>query len=82
MNLPIKIKCSYKPLQSANEELWEGLITTARAMLTSSNQADDETVWGEFPCDEWPKTQTHLKSEHFHQWPHVGELQEENLVDI
>ena len=43
------------------------------------NNAGIETdfVWDDFPCSEWERTRIRFKSEHFHQWPHAGEMSDE-----
>jgi len=81
---------------AAHHELWEGLIESAGKLinLESSNTEDEyrdtDFVWDDFPCSEWERTRLRFKSEHFHQWPHAGEIDEDNensttdtpLVDI
>ena len=33
-----------------------------------------DMVWDDFPCSEWERTRIRFKAEHFHQWPHAGEM--------
>ena len=36
-----------------------------------------DQIWDDFPCSEWERTRIRFKSEHFHQWPHAGEMSDE-----
>ena len=64
-------------MQAANEELWEGLITSAKKLL-ESNTIDNYDVWIDFPCEEWERTRKFVKIDHFHQIPHTGEISGED----
>ena len=74
--------------QAANNELWEGLISSGQKLLESPN-ASDYDIWLDFPCEEWERTRKNVSVNHFHQIPHTGEIsadsdEDENkpLIDI
>ena len=70
--------------QSAHHELWEELVESGQKLLNlQENRPEDlennegiktDFVWDDFPCSEWERTRIRFKSEHFHQWPHAGEM--------
>ena len=45
--------------------------------LENNEGVDTDFVWDDFPCSEWERTRIRFKSEHFHQWPHAGEISDE-----
>ena len=45
--------------------------------LENNEGIDTERVWDDFPCSDWERTRIRFKSEHFHQWPHAGEMSDE-----
>jgi len=87
---------NYICAEMSHHELWEGLIESGSKLLnletsnTENEYRETDFVWDDFPCNEWERTQLRFKSEHFHQWPHAGEIVEEDeksgldepLVDI
>ena len=69
---------------AANDELWEGLIASGRRLM-ESNDANNYSIWRDFPCEEWERQRIVLESENFHQLPHAGEVSDDDskpLVDI
>ena len=45
--------------------------------LENNEGIETDFVWDDFPCSEWERTRIRFKSEHFHQWPHAGEMSDE-----
>ena len=45
--------------------------------LENNEGIKTDFVWDDFPCSEWERTRIRFKSEHFHQWPHAGEITNE-----
>ena len=45
--------------------------------LENNEGIKTDFVWDDFPCSEWERTRIRFKSEHFHQWPHAGEMSDE-----
>ena len=46
---------------AANDELWEGLIASGRKLM-ESNDANNYSIWRDFPCEEWERQRVYLKS--------------------
>lgn len=62
--------------QSANEELWEGIILSGNRLLKGSLDVDD--AWEDFPCEEWERSRVRVNGDHFHQLPHAGSVAEDD----
>ena len=48
--------------------------------LENNEGVDTDFVWDDFPCSEWERTRIRFKSEHFHQWPHAGEISDKTSI--
>ena len=57
------------------------MIESGQRLLNDNDNINDY-IWEDFPCNEWERTRIQFKSEHFHQWPHAGEISEpeENIA--
>ena len=61
-------------LQSANEEMWEGLILCVNRLLriddeglTSVTLTSNDDVWSDFVCEQWPRLRVRVNGVNFHQ---------------
>lgn len=55
------------------------MINVSKQMLDNTNELDDYWIIDQLPesCQDWQLDKVHVSVEHFHQWPHTGDIIEQ-----